>query len=125
MAWRLRLAPTHTNFDFFRWATVTFGASIVATICTVLSLWFFGLNFGIDFKGGTSIRTESTQAVDVGVYRQALEKLALGDVAITQVFDPAFRADQHVAMIRIGAQDGAEAVTPETIDRASPRLRSR
>ena len=26
-----------------------------------------GLNFGIDFRGGTTIRTESTQALDVGV----------------------------------------------------------
>jgi preprotein translocase subunit SecF len=31
------------------------------------------------------------------------------------VFDPGFREDQHVAMIRIQAQEGFEAVTPETI----------
>jgi len=122
MAWRLRLAPEKTNIDFFRWAYVTFGASIVATLLTILSLAVFGLNFGIDFKGGTSIRTESTQAVDVGVYRDALTTLQLGDVSITEVFDPAFRADQHVAMIRIGAQDGAEAVTPETIQKVEDAL---
>jgi preprotein translocase SecF subunit len=39
----------------------------------------------------------------------------LGDVAITQVFDPGFRDDQHVAQVRISAQDGVESVTPETI----------
>jgi preprotein translocase subunit SecF len=37
----------------------------------------FGLNFGVDFQGGTTIRTESTQAVNVGAYRQALLQLDL------------------------------------------------
>ena len=115
MAWRLRLAPVTTNIDFFRIAPVTFGASVLAVLATIVSLAVFGLNLGIDFRGGTTIRTESTQAVDVGVYRTALGTLDLGDVSITEVFDPGFRADQHVAMIRIQAQDGVEAVTPETI----------
>jgi preprotein translocase SecF subunit len=85
---------------------------VLATFVLVATI---GLNFGIDFRGGTTIRTESTQAVDVGVYREALTALDLGDVSISEVFDPAFRADQHVAMVRIQAQDDAEAVTPETI----------
>jgi preprotein translocase SecF subunit len=83
-----------------------------------------GLNFGVDFKGGTTIRTESTQAVDVGVYREALGGLSLGDVAITQVFDPTFREDQHVAMVRIEAQEGEEAITPETIAGIEAALRA-
>jgi len=115
MAWRLRLVPEKTNIDFFKLQFVTFGISVVATLASLLAVAILGLNFGIDFKGGTTIRTESTQAVDVGIYRQALSTLELGDVSITEVFDPSFRADQHVAMIRIQAQEGAEAVTPETI----------
>jgi hypothetical protein len=55
--------------------------------------------------------------VDVGAYRDALAPLGLGDVSITEVFDPTFAADQHVAMIRIQAQDGEESVTPETVTR--------
>ncbi|MBL9054983.1 MAG: protein translocase subunit SecF [Rhodobacteraceae bacterium] len=115
MAWRLRLVPEKTNIDFFKLQFVTFGISVVAVVVSLLAVAILGLNFGIDFKGGTTIRTESTQAVDVGIYRQALSTLDLGDVSITEVFDPSFRADQHVAMIRIQAQEGAEAVTPETI----------
>ncbi len=37
--------------------------------------------------------------------------LDLGDVAITEVFDPSFRDDQHVASVRIEAQDGDEAIS--------------
>jgi len=124
MAWRLRLAPIKTNIDFFALARVTFGASVLAVLVTIVSLAVNGLNFGIDFRGGTSIRSESTSAVDVGVYRDALAALNLGDVSITEVFDPAFRADQHVAMIRIQAQDGVEAVTPEIIQAMEDALRA-
>ncbi|WP_430464269.1 protein translocase subunit SecF [Tabrizicola sp.] len=115
MAWRLRLVPVKTNIDFFKLQWITFGASVVAIVASLLAVAIMGLNFGVDFKGGTTIRTESTLAVDVGVYRQALSGLDLGDVSITQVFDPTFREDQHVAQVRIQAQDGEEAITPEII----------
>lgn len=112
---RLRLVPQETNFNFFGYARYTFGASVVAVIISVVIIAMMGLNFGIDFKGGTTIRTESTASVDVGAYRAALEPLGLGDVSITEVFDPSFGADKNVAMVRIQAQDGYEAVTPELI----------
>ncbi|NEY89260.1 protein translocase subunit SecF [Tabrizicola oligotrophica] len=115
MAWRLRLVPEKTTIDFFKLQWVTFGASVLAVVVSLLAVAVIGLNFGVDFKGGTTIRTESTQELDVGVYREALSGLSLGDVAITQVFDPGFRADQHVAQIRIEAQEGEEAITPEAI----------
>ena len=108
MAFRLKLVPEKTNFDFFRWQWATFGAAVVLMIASVILPMVIGLNFGIDFKGGTTIRTESTTAIDVGVYRAALEPLNLGDVIISEVRDPSFRADQHVAMIRIQMQDDGQ-----------------
>ena len=112
---RLRLVPQETNIDFFKYARLTFGGSVVAMVLSI-GIWLaMGLNFGIDFLGGTTIRTQSAVAVDVGLYRDALSPLALGDVSITQVFDPTFGPEQNVAMIRIQAQEGAEAVTPAII----------
>ena len=123
MAFRLKLVPDETKIDFFRWQVLTFGISSALALLSVVALLIFGLNFGIDFKGGTTIRTESTQPIDVGVYRQALQPLNLGDVSITQVYDPGFRADQYVAQVRIGAQSGAEAVTPQTIEAVQGALK--
>lgn len=122
MAFRLRLAPEKTNIDFFRWQWGTFGGSIALMIMAFVVWGAMGLNFGIDFQGGTTIRTQSTTSVDVGAYREALNALNVGDVAVTEVFDPSFRDDQHVASIRIAAQDGAEAVTPETLDSVKAAL---
>lgn len=115
MAWRLKLVPEKTNWDFFQWAPFTLGVSVVAVIASIILVSVLGLNFGIDFKGGTTIRTESAQTVDVGAYRHALDGLKMGDVSVTEVFDPNFRADQHVAMIRIQAQQGQEALAPEAV----------
>ncbi|MGY6411541.1 MAG: protein translocase subunit SecF [Alkalilacustris sp.] len=113
--YRLKLVPQDTALDFFRFWRYTFGASAVAMVLSLLVFAIVGLNFGIDFRGGTSIRTEAAQPVDVGAYREALAPLALGDVAITEVFDPTFRDDQNVALVRIQAQDGQESVSPAVV----------
>ncbi|MCV2864760.1 protein translocase subunit SecF [Albidovulum sediminicola] len=124
MAFRLRLVPQQTNIDFFRWAPVTFWGSVALVIASIVLTVFLGLNFGIDFRGGTTIRTDSTTPVNVGAYRDVITPLNLGDVTITEVFDPTFRDDQHVAQIRIQAQEGDEAITPETIGQVEAALQS-
>jgi len=112
---RLKLVKQSTTFDFFgRWK-IWLGISTVMMVLAFASFILLGLNFGIDFRGGTTIRTESTQPVNIGIYRDAMTPLELGDISITEVFDPTFDLDQNVAMIRIQAQDGQEAVTPDTI----------
>lgn len=115
MAWRLRLVPKRPVSTFFRVQWVTFGASLFAMAASLVLIFTMGLNFGIDFRGGTTIRTESTSPVDVGAYREVLSTLDLGDVSISEVFDPSFRDDQHVAMVRLSAREGEESVTPEVI----------
>ena len=95
-----------------------------AMLASLVLIFTMGLNFGIDFRGGTTIRTESTLAVDVGAYREALSGVDAGDVSITEVFDPSFRDDQHVAMIRLSAREGEESVTPEVIAEVETALQA-
>ena len=113
MAWRLRLAPEYTTFDFFKHQWLTFGGSMAVMVASFVLWGFMGLNFGIDFKGGTTIRTDSATVIDTGLYRATLEKLGLGDVAINEVFDPSFRVDQHVAAIRLSAAKGQDQISSE------------
>ncbi|MGY9028761.1 MAG: protein translocase subunit SecF [Rhodobacterales bacterium] len=112
---RLRLVKQHTTFNFFKDWKIWIGISAVLVILSIGSTVTMGLNFGIDFKGGTTIRAESTVAVDVAAYRAAIEPLGLGDISIAEVFDPSFRADQHVAQIRIQAQEGQESVASDVV----------
>ena len=85
-------------------------------IIAFASFLYQGLNYGIDFQGGTSVRTQAEAPVDVAAYRAALDPLGLGDYSITEVFDPSFDDDQNVAMVRIQAQEGEESVTNDTIE---------
>ena len=121
---RLRLVPKNTNWDFFSQSKLWLGFSALLLIGSLVSFLMQGLNFGIDFRGGTTIRTESTQTIDVAAYRQAIGDLQLGDVTISEVFDPTFAADQHVAMIRIQAQEGQEAVSADTVKSVLSALQS-
>ncbi|MEL7116913.1 MAG: protein translocase subunit SecF [Pseudomonadota bacterium] len=112
---RLKLVPSETKWDFFRYARMTFGFSVFMIVVSLVLEAVVGLNYGIDFRGGTTIRTEATQPVDVGAYRDAIAPLGLGDISITEVFDPTFDEDQNVAMIRIQAQEGQESVSADIV----------
>jgi preprotein translocase subunit SecF len=120
---RLRLVNENTAFDFFKKWKIWVGLSTILIICSIVSTLVIGLNFGIDFKGGTTIRAESTSPIDVAVYRSAMEPLMLGDISIAEVFDPTFRSDQHVAQIRIQAQDGQESVASNIVIQVQAVLR--
>ncbi len=119
---RLKLVPQDLKLDYFGKLPISLGLSGLLILASFVSFFALGLNYGIDFQGGTTIRTDSSQDLDVGTYRAALQPLDLGDVAISEVFDPNFRDDQHVASIRIQAQDGDEAISPETINAVEAAL---
>jgi preprotein translocase subunit SecF len=121
---RLRLVKQNTNFDFFSRSGLWLGISGFLMVLGFVSFLIQGLNYGIDFRGGTTIRTESTVAIDVASYRDAIGTLELGDISISEVFDPTFDADQNVAMIRIQAQDGQEAVNSDVIANVQTALQT-
>jgi len=121
---RLKLVRSKTNLDFFSKLRLWVGLSLVLLILSLGSVLTQGLNFGIDFLGGTTIRTQSTQAVDVGAYRDSLSVLDLGDVSISEIFDPNFDDDQHVAMIRIQQQSGDDISVNDVTEDALLALKS-
>jgi preprotein translocase subunit SecF len=120
---RLKLVPQETSFDFFSRWKIWLGISGLMMVVAFTSFMLQGLNFGIDFRGGTTIRTQSAQEIDVGAYRDAIAPLELGDVTITEIFDPTFGEDENVAMIRIQAQADAEAVSAATVTAVEEALK--
>jgi preprotein translocase subunit SecF len=112
---RLKLVRDNTTIDFFSKARIWLGISMVAMVIAFASFMIQGLNYGIDFQGGTSIRTDSSMPVDVAEYRTVLDALDLGDISIVPVNDPQFDDDQYVALVRVQAQEGDERIASETI----------
>ena len=120
---RLKLVPKNTSWNFFSRSKLWIGISVILVFLSLISFFVQSLNFGIDFRGGTSIRTESSEPINVAAYRNALSSLGLGDITISEVFDPSFKADQNVAMIRIQAQPGQEAATSILVENSLLKLK--
>jgi len=119
---RLKLVPAETSWNFLLHTRIAVPASLVAMVASLAILVLVGLNFGIDFRGGTVIRTQSTTPVDIGIYRNAVAELGLGDISITEVNDPTFAADQHVALLRISVQQGDESIAAATVNAVQDAL---
>ena len=57
-------------------------ASIVIFILSILFISFKGLNYGIDFKGGTLIELRTEKSIDAPSIRDSLKSMNLGDVNV-------------------------------------------
>ena len=101
MAFRLKLVPAKTNIDFFRVQWLTFGLSIFLMVASIVCVAVMGLNFGVDFKGGTVIMAATPEPHPVGDFRTLLSGLDVGEVGVTDASDTT-GAGRNVVMMRIG-----------------------
>ena len=109
---RLKLVKDETHIKFFKHARITFGASVVAVIASIIIFLTNGLNYGIDFRGGTMMRIESPVDSGVGALRDVLSPLGLGDINVTEVFDPSAAVaatPTHEYLVRVEQQGDDEA----------------
>ncbi len=57
--------------------------SILLIVVSVFLLLFKGLNFGVDFKGGTLIELKTTdKSIKITNIRDSLNQINLGDVSV-------------------------------------------
>ena len=56
--------------------------SIVIFILSILLIFFKGLNYGIDFKGGTLIELRAENNINVSTIRDTLNTMDLGDINV-------------------------------------------
>ncbi|TXJ17235.1 MAG: protein translocase subunit SecF, partial [Afipia sp.] len=99
----LRIVPDDTKFDFMRFRRISFPISALLTLLAIGLYFVHGLNFGIDFKGGTllEIQTKSGPA-DIAALRSQLTTLNFGDVQLQQFGGPSD------VLIRIAEQPGGD-----------------
>jgi preprotein translocase subunit SecF len=100
----LRIVPDETSFDFIRFRRISFPVSAVLSLLAITLYFTHGLNFGIDFKGGTLIEVQAKSgAADIAKMRSTIAGLSLGDFQLQQFGGPA------EVLIRIAEQPGGEA----------------
>ena len=99
----LRIVPDNTNLPFMFWRRITFPLSALLSLLAVTLFFTVGLNFGIDFRGGTLIEIQSKSGpADLSALRGTLGDLGLGEVQLQQ-----FGVATNV-LIRVAQQPGGE-----------------
>ena len=74
--------PFKKDIPFMRWGKVTTFISLATFIFAVAALAIKGLNFGVDFTGGTVMEVAYKHAADLGSVRSALEKTGLPEISV-------------------------------------------
>lgn len=106
----LEFVPSNTKIDFFGHRYYAFFASIVILGGSFLCLSIKGLNFGIDFSGGTVIEVKLEQAPDLTHLREELNQIGLGEVWIQEFGSP------DNLMIRFPEQEGGLEAQKKAIE---------
>ena len=78
----IKLIKHNTSIQFLKFKKATLIMSITICFFSIFSLFLNGLNFGIDFKGGTLIEVSSENSINISNVRSVLSSLDLGDVQI-------------------------------------------
>jgi preprotein translocase subunit SecF len=113
----LRLIPDDTKIPFMQLRRFSFPLSATFSIIAIVLFFAVGLNFGIDFLGGTLIEVQSkTGPADLAKMRSSLNSLGLGDVQLQQ-----FGAPTDV-LIRIAEQPGGEKAQQEAVNKVKGAL---
>ncbi len=106
------------HYNFFKYVKITSGFSIVILIFSVLFFGIIGLNYGIDFKGGSMIMVKDQNSSSIRGYRQLLNSMNLGDFNITEVFDPVKslgQAEEKIFLIRVEQIEGNESAESSVV----------
>ena len=115
-----RFVPDRTNIPFIRYHRLAYAISGALVALSFLLLPTKGLNFGIDFQGGTLIEVRVPgEAADLGAMRATLNGLGLGEVALQEFGEPTD------VLIRVERQAGGEEAQLAAVDRVKAALAER
>ncbi|MDB5631032.1 MAG: protein translocase subunit secF, partial [Tardiphaga sp.] len=113
----IRIVPDQTHFDFTRFRRISFPISALLSIAAIVLFFTHGLNFGIDFKGGTLLEIQSKSGTaDITSLRATLAGLGLGDVQLQQFGGPAD------VLIRIAEQPGGDPAQQAAVQKVRAAL---
>jgi len=104
------------KIDFMRWHLFGFAFSILLGVISIGLFLTIGLNYGIDFKGGTLIEARTQGPADLAAMRAKLDDLHIGEASLQ-----GFGAPDEV-LIRLPEQPGGDAGQMKAVELARQTL---
>jgi SecD/SecF fusion protein len=106
------------NFQFMRARFIGIGVSLVLSVASLLLFMKPGLNYGVDFTGGTIIEASAPATMQLADLRAGLERADLGEVSLQQA-----NADGTTILVRIQQQpDAGASAQTEIAERAKAAI---
>jgi len=99
----------NASYDFIKWRRWAYGLTAAIIIPGFALFLIRGLNYSIEFTGGTLIQIRTPQAVGTDRIRGALDAAGIRDAEIEQFGAPT----EYVVRVRIGRADAAAQSTTE------------
>jgi preprotein translocase subunit SecF len=92
------------NYDFIRHRYKAYLITLLLTVPGLFVVLFRGVNYSVEFTGGTLIQVQSQKAVDVGAVRKALAERGVEGAEIQT-----FGSDRELVIRARGARAGTDA----------------
>jgi preprotein translocase subunit SecF len=107
------------SIDFMGWHKVGFVFSLILTLGSIVLFLTQGLNYGIDFSGGTLIEARTTgRPADIAKMRATLNGLGLGEVNLQGFGSP------NDVLIRVARQPGDDRAQMQAVAKVKEALGS-
>ncbi|EJF97576.1 protein-export membrane protein SecD [Bartonella vinsonii subsp. arupensis Pm136co] len=105
------IIPQNTSFHFMKARFVGIGVSIVLSLASVFLFFKPGLNFGIDFIGGSQMSITTKAPANLATLRSKLSTLNIGEITLQNI------DNANTVLIRMQKQSGSEAQQSVAIDK--------
>jgi len=112
----LSLIPDKTAFRFMRGRFIGIAVSAVLSISSLALFVHPGLNYGIDFVGGTLVEVKTQEPAKLDAWRQALSGLNLGEIALQEA------GSARDVLVRIERQPGDDQAQATATDQVKAKL---
>jgi preprotein translocase subunit SecF len=104
------------NFNFVKYRRVAMATSSILTLLAIIAIVYPGLNYGIDFTGGTLVEAAYESPANLDAIRSDLAEAGFESVQVQNY------GSANDVLIRLPPAEGEDASSPEAVDALQARV---